>query len=145
MALGPVAYLPPAPDPAMVATHLVAGVGSGLLLVLGVAAFARRGSRSYLLVVLALAALVAADLYGRTHYFPPECDDLDVARSTLEWHLDRLVAEDVVRKSRDERGRVTLALADLDRTARYLAAVDPSLPDRLVDRFDRLLDALLPE
>jgi hypothetical protein len=40
---------------------------------------------------------------------------------------------------------VTLVLADPDRTAAYLETVDPSLPDRLVDRFDRLLDDLLPE
>lgn len=124
--------------------------------------------------------VVAADLFGRTHYFPPEyderdrrtlavlrretardvavsllrrgptapatvADDLDIARSTLEWHLDRLVAEGIVRKSRDERNRVTLVLADPDRTAQYLDAVEPSLPDRLVDRFDRLLDDLLQE
>ncbi len=124
--------------------------------------------------------VVATDLFGRTHYFPPEyderdrrtlavlrretardvvvsllrrgptapatvADDLDIARSTLEWHLDRLVAEGIVRKSRDERNRVTLVLADPDRTAQYLDAVEPSLPDRLVDRFDRLLDDLIQE
>ncbi|PSP46433.1 ArsR family transcriptional regulator, partial [Halobacteriales archaeon QH_1_68_42] len=85
--------------------------------------------------------VVAADLYGRTHYYPSTVDERDrrvlaalrretardalavllrqgptppaavadelgVARSTLEWHLDRLVAEDLVRKSRDRRGRV---------------------------------------
>ncbi|PSP69367.1 ArsR family transcriptional regulator, partial [Halobacteriales archaeon QH_6_68_27] len=79
--------------------------------------------------------VVAADLYGRTHYYPSTVDERDrrvlaalrretardalavllrrgptppaavadelgVARSTLEWHLDRLVAEDLVRKSR---------------------------------------------
>jgi fermentation-respiration switch protein FrsA (DUF1100 family) len=55
----PVAYLPPDPDPVLVATHLAAGAGTGLLLVLGVAAYTRRGSRLYLLVVLALAALAA--------------------------------------------------------------------------------------
>jgi predicted transcriptional regulator len=124
--------------------------------------------------------VVAADLFGRTHYFPPGyderdrrllaalrretardilvcllrrgpsapatvADDLDIARSTLEWHLDRLVAEDVVRKSRDERGRVTLVLADPDWIGDHLDAVHPSLPGRLVDRFDRLLDGLLSE
>ena len=57
--LFPVAHAVPQPDPALLATHLLAGAGSGLLLVLGVAAFARRTSRSYLLVVLALAALAA--------------------------------------------------------------------------------------
>ncbi|PSP53148.1 ArsR family transcriptional regulator [Halobacteriales archaeon QH_7_68_42] len=124
--------------------------------------------------------VVAADLYGRTHYYPSTVDERDrrvlaalrretardalavllrrgptppatvadelgVARSTLEWHLDRLVAEDLVRKSRDRRGRVTLVLADPDWIGSHLDAVEPSLPERLVDRFDRLLDGLLPE
>jgi hypothetical protein len=68
---GPVAYLPPDPDPVMVATHFVAGAGSGLLLVLGVAAFARRGSRSYLLVALALAALAARTAVSLSAMFGP--------------------------------------------------------------------------
>ena len=124
--------------------------------------------------------VVAADLYGRTHYYPSTVDERDrrvlaalrretardalavllrrgptppaavadelgVARSTLEWHLDRLVAEDLVRKSRDRRGRVTLVLADPDWIGAHLDAVEPSLPERLVDRFDRLLDGLLPK
>jgi len=124
--------------------------------------------------------VVSADLFGRTHYYPPDCDERDrrtlallrretardvvvyllrrgpsapatvaedvgIARSTLEWHLDRLVSEDLVRKSHDERGRVTVVLADPDRTAASLETVDPSLPERLVDRFDRLLADLLHE
>jgi len=72
-------------------------------------------------------------------------DDLDVARSTLEHHLEGLVAEDIVRKEYDSRGRVTLALADEERAARALAAVEPTLPERLVDRFTRLVDGLLQE
>lgn len=122
--------------------------------------------------------LTAADLFGRTHYFPPDydafdrrvvaaarretardvlvtllergptapatvADDLDIARSTLEWHLDRLVEVGLVRKSRDERGRVTLALARPDETLELLETVDPGLAERLVDRFGRLLDELL--
>lgn len=118
------------------------------------------------------------DLFGRTHYFPPDydafdrrvvaaarretardilvallergptapatvADDLDIARSTLEWHLDRLVGVDLVRKVRDERGRVTLALARADETLELLETVDPGLTERLVDRFGRLLDELL--
>ena len=70
-------------------------------------------------------------------------DDLGIARSTLEWHLDGLVDADVVRKRRDERGRVTLELADSEATARGLRVVRPSLPDRLLDRFTRLVDGLL--
>ncbi|MFB6130215.1 MAG: winged helix-turn-helix transcriptional regulator [Salinigranum sp.] len=66
-----------------------------------------------------------------------------IARSTLEWHLDHLVAESIVEKRYDERGRVTLTLARPEATARLLAAVSPSLPERFVDRFERLLDDLL--
>jgi len=72
-------------------------------------------------------------------------DDLGVARSTLEYHLDRLVEAGLVRKERDARGRVTLVLADPERTVRLLDAVEPSVSDRLVDRFTRLVDNLLAE
>ncbi|NHN46039.1 ArsR family transcriptional regulator [Halostella sp. JP-L12] len=72
-------------------------------------------------------------------------DDLGVARSTLEWHLDHLVEQGVVRKERDDRGRVTLVLARPTETARLLDAVSPSLPERMVDRFTRLVDDLFAE
>jgi len=70
-------------------------------------------------------------------------DALGVARSTLEWHLDGLVDAGVVEKRRDERDRVTLALADPEATARSLRRIEPSVPDRLVDRFTRLVDSIL--
>ncbi|ESP88034.1 winged helix-turn-helix transcriptional regulator [Candidatus Halobonum tyrrellensis] len=70
-------------------------------------------------------------------------DRVGVARSTLEWHLDGLVAEDVVCKRRDDRNRVTLELADEAATARTLRAIRPSIPDRFLDRFTRLVDSLL--
>jgi predicted transcriptional regulator len=72
-------------------------------------------------------------------------DDLDVARSTLEHHLSGLAAADLVRKEYDEHGRVTLALGDEALVARGLAAVRPTLPERLVDRFTRLVDDLLED
>jgi len=72
-------------------------------------------------------------------------DDLDIARSTLEWHLDRLVEGDLVTKHRDERGRVTLALERPTATVALLDEIDVPLPDRLVDRFTRLVDRLLSE
>ena len=72
-------------------------------------------------------------------------DELDVARSTLEWHLDRLTDLGIVAKRRDERGRVTLVLERPAETAALVDVVDPSLPDRLVDRFARLVDRLLAE
>jgi len=64
---------------------------------------------------------------------------LDIARSTLEHHVDGLVDHDIVEKRRDEQG-VTLALSRPARTVELLAAVDPTAPDRLSDRFARLLD-----
>jgi len=70
-------------------------------------------------------------------------DEIDIARSTLEWHLDNLIEGDLVAKRRDERGRVTLALVRPEDTARLLGEVEPSVPDRFVDRFTRLVDSLL--
>ncbi|GAB7093229.1 hypothetical protein JCM30237_03810 [Halolamina litorea] len=72
-------------------------------------------------------------------------EELGVARSTLEWHLDRLVAEDVARKERDLRNRVTVELTDPERTRELLRTVSPSIPDRFLDRFTRLVDSLLSE
>jgi len=71
MPLLPVAHALVQPDPMLLATHLLAGAGSGLLLVLGVAAFSRRASRSYLLVVLALAALAARTAVSALAMFGP--------------------------------------------------------------------------
>ena len=71
--------------------------------------------------------------------------EVGIARSTLEWHLDHLLERDLVEKAYDERGRVTLSLARPAETADLLGAVEPSLPDRLVDRFTRLVDSLVSE
>ncbi|WP_435359786.1 winged helix-turn-helix transcriptional regulator [Haloarchaeobius sp. DFWS5] len=72
-------------------------------------------------------------------------DAVGVARSTLEHHVDNLRAAGLVEKERDARNRVTLVLADPNRTADLLADVTPTLPDRLVDRFTRLVDDLLAQ
>lgn len=66
-----------------------------------------------------------------------------IARSTLEWHLDHLVEQALVAKERDERNHVTLVVAHPEETAAMLRTVEPSLPERLVDRFTRLVDALV--
>lgn len=68
---------------------------------------------------------------------------LGIARSTLEYHLDRLVDCEVVEKRYDERNRVELELANPELTGELLAAVEPTVPDRLLDRFTRLVDELL--
>lgn len=72
-------------------------------------------------------------------------DDLDIARSTLEWQLDRLTEQDLVAKQRDHRNRVTLVLQRPTETARLLAEIDPPFPERMVDRFVRLVDQLLED
>ncbi|ELZ18502.1 ArsR family transcriptional regulator [Haloterrigena salina JCM 13891] len=122
--------------------------------------------------------LVREELYGQTHYYPPQydeweraalalfrrettreivlfliehgscrpaavADELDIARSTLEYHLDNLVECDIVEKEYGERNRVTLSLSRPDRTAPLLSEISPTVPDRLVDRFTRLVDGLL--
>ncbi|SFC54868.1 regulatory protein, arsR family [Halobiforma haloterrestris] len=69
--------------------------------------------------------------------------DVGIARSTLEYHLDRLVDHEIVTKRYDDSNRVTLALANPERTGRLLTEVEPTVPDRLIDRFTRLVDELL--
>jgi DNA-binding MarR family transcriptional regulator len=70
-------------------------------------------------------------------------DGLHIARSTLEWHLDRLVERDLAEKERDQHNHVTLDISHPEETARMLRLVEPSVADRLVDRFTRLVDGLL--
>lgn len=123
--------------------------------------------------------VTGADLFGRTHYYPPAYDPWErralalvrretaaeivgvllesparpdevaeavgIARSTLSWHVSRLVDAGVVEKRRDARNRVTLAATRPEETARLLDRADPTLPERLVDRFARLVDSLLAE
>lgn len=89
---------------------------------------------------------VVAYLLAEESARPAEvADALGVARSTLEWHLDALVAADVVEKRRDADRRVTLAPARPAATVALLRDADPTLAGRLVDRFTRLLDRLLAE
>ena len=71
-------------------------------------------------------------------------DELDLARSTVEWHLDNLGAQNLVVKRR-EGNRVRVELTRPEATAELLAAVTPSLPERMVDRFTRLVDGFLDE
>jgi len=68
---------------------------------------------------------------------------LDVARSTLSYHVDRLIETGLVEKRRGENNRVTLVATRPEETARLLREVHPSLPARMTDRFERLVDNLL--
>jgi len=70
-------------------------------------------------------------------------EDLDLARSTVAWHVSNLTEADVLVKS--EEWPTTVRLAHPERTAELLEAVSPSLPDRLVDRFMRTVDSLLDD
>ncbi len=72
-------------------------------------------------------------------------DELDIARSTLEYHLSHLVEEELVEKRYGDRNRVTLHLANPERTGELLSRVTPSVSDRLIDRFTRLVDTLLED
>jgi predicted transcriptional regulator len=66
--------------------------------------------------------------------------ELDLARSTVSWHVSNLADAEIVTKSDDRP--MTLTLTHPDRTANLLEMVSPSLPDRLVDRFIRTVDSL---
>lgn len=70
-------------------------------------------------------------------------DTLDIARSTLEWHLGHLVEQDLVEKRPVGGNRVELVLTRPTETVRLLASIQPALSDRLVDRFSRLVDRYL--
>lgn len=73
-------------------------------------------------------------------------DALDIARSTLEWHCDRLVKAGIIEKRMDNiRGHIVLEVAHPERTARLLAETTTTVPDRLVDRFMRLIDDLFDD
>jgi predicted transcriptional regulator len=63
-----------------------------------------------------------------------------VARSTLEWHLDRLVDAGVVEKRYDDAGRVDVVPVRPEATATLLATVEPSTAAGLLDGLDRLVD-----
>jgi predicted transcriptional regulator len=71
--------------------------------------------------------------------------DLDIARSTLEWHLDHLVEQDLVEKQRDKRNHVTLMVVDSTTAVRLLDEITPSMSDRMIDRFTRLVDTFLAD
>ncbi|WP_418282606.1 winged helix-turn-helix transcriptional regulator [Halorubrum sp. DTA98] len=67
--------------------------------------------------------------------------ELDVARSTIAWHVSNLVEHGIVTKSVDHP--MTLTLVDAERTGALLDEVSPTLPESVVDRFIRTVDELL--
>lgn len=97
------------------------------------ALFRRETSRELVVSLLEVETATPTELTAR----------LEIARSTLAYHVDRLVDHEIVRKRYDDRGQVTVTLAEPERTADLLRAIEPTVPDRLVDRFTRLVDDLL--
>ncbi|WP_280536491.1 ArsR family transcriptional regulator [Halopenitus sp. POP-27] len=67
--------------------------------------------------------------------------DLDLAESTVSWHLSTLAEHDIVEKS--PSSPMTVSLTRPARTAQLVDTVSPSVSDRLVDRFLRSVDELL--
>jgi predicted transcriptional regulator len=72
-------------------------------------------------------------------------DDVGIARSTLSWHVGHLVEQGLVEKRRDDRNRVTLVACEPAETVALLEELTPTLPERLADRFTRLVDDVLRE
>lgn len=72
-------------------------------------------------------------------------DRVSIARSTLEWHLDRLEANEIVTKERDDNQQVTLVVNHQNELSALLRDADPTLLARLLDRYTRLVDHLLTE
>ncbi|MFB6196056.1 MAG: winged helix-turn-helix transcriptional regulator [Haloplanus sp.] len=65
---------------------------------------------------------------------------LDLARSTVSWHVDSLEGAGIVETTYGDRGQVEVTLTRPAETQRLLRRVTPSFSDRLVDRFMRLVD-----
>ena len=87
----------------------------------------------------------AREIVLRLHADGPRCPEtlateLDLARSTVSWHVSNLSDAGIVTKSDDRP--MTVTLTHPKHTAELLDVVSPSLPDRLVDRFIRTVDNL---
>ena len=74
-------------------------------------------------------------------------DRLDLARSTIERHLSRLIDAEIVTKERldDSTTELVVQLMNESDVYRLLREIEPRLLDRVVDRFSRLADDLLDD
>jgi len=68
-------------------------------------------------------------------------DELDLARSTVSWHVSNLVESGIVEEVRRATHAPLARVPRADRDA-FFDEVSPSLPDRIVDRFVRTVDSL---
>lgn len=90
-------------------------------------------------------ALVATVLAESPIHPNTLAERLDIARSTVEFHLDRLIDAELVEKHRTVDGGVSVALTDPDETQRLLGVTAPPIHRRLADRFERLIDEIAEE
>lgn len=89
---------------------------------------------------------IVAVLFERDRARPSEvASELDVARSTVEWHLERLIEQDLVAKRRPDGNKVVLELTRPEETIELVRDVDPSLLESLVAGYTQLLDDALQE
>lgn len=88
--------------------------------------------------------LVVLLLDGETDRPAELAEAADVARSTVEWHLSNLLEYGLAEKVREGR-TVSVRLTEPELLRELLVEIDPSVPDRLVDRFSRLVDSLLEQ
>ncbi|MFB6069972.1 MAG: winged helix-turn-helix transcriptional regulator [Halanaeroarchaeum sp.] len=72
-------------------------------------------------------------------------EELDLARSTLEWHLGHLVEQDVAVKRYNAANQVTIELARPAETVELVQEADPTLLGKMVSRFTRLVDRVLAD
>jgi predicted transcriptional regulator len=68
---------------------------------------------------------------------------LGIARSTFEYHVDRLRDCGLVEKRHGIGNAVTVTVADRETANELLGVLDPSFPERMADRFTRLFDDVL--
>lgn len=95
--------------------------------------YRRETAREIATTLLEAGKLPAASLAER----------LGLARSTVSWHASALSEAGLIEKTYGDNGRVLLCPRRPEETRRLLAEASPSLPDRLVDRFERLVDVSL--
>jgi len=70
-------------------------------------------------------------------------ETLTLPRSTLEHHLGNLEDAGLLERRRDTDGRVIIALTHPDALVELVDVVDVDPGEKLVDRFQRLVDSLL--
>lgn len=92
----------------------------------------RETTRELVLVLLEHGEMSPTDLVQQ----------VGVARSTIEWHISNLLEYELVEK-RIENRAVMVALTRPEMMRELLVEIEPSLSDRLVDRFTRLVDSVI--